>query len=164
MPIKARFVALGLAGTIALLAPVANAATSTSSVNVSATVLAFCSISATPLQFGNYSASQLDSSTSLSISCTNGTAFTVGLDAGTGTGATINRRVMRGTADGSILSYGLYRDAARTNVWGNTVGTDTIAGAGNGRAQTLTVYGRIPGNQLVSPGDYTDVVTATVTY
>jgi spore coat protein U-like protein len=62
------------------------------------------------------------------------------------------------------LNYELFRDSARTLNWGNTIGTDTVAGTGNGLAQTLTVYGRILGSQLVAPGAYTDTVTATLTY
>jgi spore coat protein U-like protein len=71
---------------------------------------------------------------------------------------------MSGAVSGSILNYSLHSDAARTVVWGNTAGTDTVAGTGNGLAQTLTVYGNIPGGQLSAPGAYTDTVTATLTY
>jgi spore coat protein U-like protein len=48
--------------------------------------------------------------------------------------------------------------------WGNTVGTDTVAGTGNGAAQALTVYGQIAAGLYVTPGSYTDTITATVTY
>jgi len=55
------------------------------------------------------------------------------------------------------ITYGLYKDADRSQPWGDT-GTpgSTIAGTGNGAAQTLTVYGRVPPQKTPSPGTYTD--------
>jgi spore coat protein U-like protein len=47
-----------------------------------------------PLAFGNYSSAQLDATTTLTASCTVGTPYTVGLDAGLGTGATTTTRKM----------------------------------------------------------------------
>ena len=148
-----------------LLAPglqPARAATATSSIAVSATVLSFCTISASPLAFGNYSNVVLNATTSLAVTCTVGTTYNVGLDLGQGSGATT--AVRRMTLNTGTLAYALYSDAARSVVWGNTVGTNTVAGTGNGTAQTLTVYGQIPGSQAVAPGAYVDTVTATITY
>ncbi|MFI5309274.1 MAG: spore coat protein U domain-containing protein [Polyangiales bacterium] len=39
-----------------------------------------------------------------------------------------------------------------------------MAQTGNGAAQALTVYGRIPAGQGVASGAYTDSVLATVNY
>jgi spore coat protein U domain-containing protein, fimbrial subunit CupE1/2/3/6 len=97
------------------------------------------------------------------VTCTNTTPYNVGLDAGTSTGATVNARKMVGPA-GATLGYALFRDAARTQNWGNTVGADTQTGTGNGSAQTLTVFGRIPANAFPVPGGYADTITATITY
>jgi spore coat protein U-like protein len=49
-------------------------------------------------------------------------------------------------------------------VWGNTVGTDTVAATGSGAAQSYTVYGRITAQTTPAPGTYTDTITVTVTY
>jgi spore coat protein U-like protein len=46
----------------------------------------------------------------------------------------------------------------------NIVGTDTVAGTGNGTDQPLTVYGRVPAGQQAPSGSYTDSVTGTITY
>jgi spore coat protein U-like protein len=62
------------------------------------------------------------------------------------------------------LNYSLFSDSARTVNWGNTVGTDTVAGTGNGSGQSIIVYGRLPGGQALNIGTYTDTITATVTY
>ena len=94
--------------------------------------------------------------------CTNGTPYTVGLDGGL-SGATnpTQRKMTQGTA---FVLYGLYRDAARSQAFGNTIGTNTAAGTGTGLSQTLTVYGRVAPQATPAPGTYTDTITATLTY
>ena len=64
----------------------------------------------------------------------------------------------------AVLSYAMYTDSARSVNWGQTIGTDTVVGTGNGASQALTVYGSVPAGQYVAPGAYSDTITATVTY
>jgi spore coat protein U-like protein len=64
----------------------------------------------------------------------------------------------------ALLGYKLFSNSGYTTNWGNTVGTDTVAGIGTGTAQSLSVYGQLPAGQFVRPGSYTDTVIATVTY
>jgi spore coat protein U-like protein len=64
----------------------------------------------------------------------------------------------------ALLGYALFSDASRTVNWGQTIGTDTVTGTGNGAAQAITVYGQATAGQFVAPGAYTDTITATVTY
>ncbi len=151
-----------LAVSAILCAAPAEAATSTTTMSVTATVQATCTVSATTLAFGTYTGVQLDGSSTLTTNCTNTTPYTLALNVGTGTGATVATRKM--TAGAQTLNYSLYQDSGRATVWGQTTGTDTVAGTGNGSAQPLTVYGRIPANQLPTPGSYADTITATVTY
>lgn len=155
--------ALGLALSGLAFAPAAPAATATGSMAVSATVLSTCIVAATPMAFGNYGSTQLDSTASVVVTCSNGTTYNVGLDAGTGSGASVASRKMTSGA-GATLNYVLYRDSSRSTVWGSTVGTDTLAGTGNGLAQTLSVYGRIAASQYPGSGVYNDTVVVTVTY
>jgi spore coat protein U-like protein len=96
------------------------------------------------------------------VTCTNSTPYEVGLDAGTGTGATIAARKM--TASGATINYTMYQDPARSILWGNTVGTDAVSGTGNGSAQALTVYGRVPAQSTPAPGAYSDTINVTVTF
>ncbi len=49
-------------------------------------------------------------------------------------------------------------------MWGNTIGTDTVAGTGTGSNQSLTVYGRVPVQSTPVGATYTDTVIVTVTY
>lgn len=139
------------------------AATSTATFQVSANVTATCLISATNLAFGAYSGAVANASSTVSVTCTNTTPYNVGLDAGTSSGSTVATRKMTGPG-GALLAYSLSRDSAHTLNWGNTVGTDTQTGSGSGSAQTLTVYGQVAANQFVAAGNYTDTITATITY
>ena len=70
------------------------------------------------------------------------------------------------SAASNYITYELYRDAARTQRWGNTPGTDTSDGTGAGESSPLTqtVYGRVPPQATAPAGAYTDIVTVTLTY
>jgi spore coat protein U-like protein len=90
----------------------------TTSFTVTASVEANCTISATNLVFGDYIQAQLDGQSQISLTCTNGSPWNVGLNEGTFPGATVTTRRMTGPGSFSLL-YFLYRDAARTLNWGN---------------------------------------------
>jgi spore coat protein U-like protein len=150
------------AAMLASSAPV-TAATATGSLVVTATVLASCTVVGSTIAFGNYSSAQVDQTGTIAVVCTNGTSYSVGLDAGAGTGATTSVRKLTGSLGGT-LNYALYRDSGRTSNWGSAIGTDTQAGTGTGLVQNLTVYGRIDSAQTPLAGTYTDTVTITLTY
>jgi spore coat protein U-like protein len=141
----------------------AGAATATGSLVVSANVLSSCTVVGSTIAFGTYTSTQVDQTGNIAVVCTNGTSYTIGLDAGAGTGSTTSARKMTGSLGGS-LNYALFRDSSRTSNWGSTIGTDTTAGTGNGLVQNLTVYGRIASAQTPLTGVYTDTVTVTLTY
>jgi spore coat protein U-like protein len=137
--------------------------TFTGTIKVTSTVSAYCELSATALSFGTYSGAVLKVDSALIATCTNTTPYNVGLNQGTASGATVTTRKMTGPSS-SLLNYTLFSNSGLTTNWGNTVGTSTLAGTGNGSAQTLTVYGEIPAAQYVRPGSYSDTITATITY
>lgn len=154
-----------LAAGIALAPQAALAATATDTIAVTATVQSACVVVASPLAFGNYnptSSANVDASTTVNVTCTQGTAYTLGLNAGTTTGGTTTVRKLN--SSGHTLNYALYQDSGRATNWGNTTGTDTVAGTAGTSAAAYTVYGRIPGSQNTTAGAYTDSVTVTVTY
>src|SRR5450830_624810 len=75
--------------TIALAGmPMAVHANNTSGVNSSAAVLATCTIVGSAIAFGAYSSTQVDQTGTIAVVCTNGISYSIGLDAGAGTGAT----------------------------------------------------------------------------
>jgi len=137
--------------------------TATTTFTVTVLIQAACTISANPLNFGNYSGSLVDATSIISIACTKAATYSVGLNAGLATGATVTNRSMTGPG-AELLSYELFSNSGYTANWGNTVGTDTVAGTGSGAAQSLTVYGQIPAGRLPTPGSYADTITATITY
>ena len=147
-----------------LVVTAAHATTQTTTFQVTASVAATCSLnSAGDLDFGSYSRAVSNNTSTISVTCTNTTPYDLGLDAGTSVGATVTTRAMTGPAS-TLLNYSLFRDAARTLNWGNTVGTDTLHVTGNGAAQSSTVFGTIPSGQAPVPGSYTDTITVTLTF
>ncbi len=143
--------------------------TSTTTFNTTASVAAQCNVSAANLSFGavNPLSTQADATTALTVNCTKNSPYTVGLDAGTTTGATIAQRKMASGAE--IMNYNLYTDAARTTIWGNSAAAPLwVSGTGAGLSipQTLTVYGRVASGQTnLAVGNYQEnTITVTVTY
>lgn len=134
------------------------------SFTTTATVADDCTLSAGSLNFGSVSSlsSSVAATTTITLQCVNGDAYTVGLNAGSGSGATIANRLM--TSGSHTVAYSLYQNSADTTVWGNTIGTNTVAGTGTGGTQTLTVYGLVPAQTVPAAGTYTDTVVVTVTY
>jgi spore coat protein U-like protein len=161
-----RFVAaVAAVSAIASCGP-ALAGTASSAFAVSANVQSSCSVSASALAFGTYIASSAtanDATSNVVVTCTNGLNYTVALDGGTNMAA-VNGRAMTDGASHN-LPYALYTATNRMTLWGDgTLSTSTVPGIGNGAAQTLTVFGRIPMAQFVNAGSYTDSVNVTVSY
>jgi spore coat protein U-like protein len=148
--------------TIVATLTISNVVT-TVSFPVTANVPPDCTFSAGDLVFGTYSGTQLDAQSSITLTCTSGTAWNIGLDAGTFAGATVTTRKMTGPGTSS-MSYSLFRNSGRTLNWGNTVGTDTLSGTGSGSAQSVSVYGRVPASQNLPAGSYQDTIIATITF
>jgi spore coat protein U-like protein len=124
-----------------------------------------CTISVTGVAFGNYNvfaASPVDSTGSVSFACgVNVRNIQVSLSRGQS--SSFNPRTM--TRSGENLTYNLYRNAARTNIWGDgTAGTTQYTIANPANNTTRTIYGRIPAAQDVSAGAYADTVTATINF
>jgi spore coat protein U-like protein len=162
-----RFARLLLFFGLTLSTAAAMAATSTTTFTVSGTVVPTCSVAATALSFGtaipNPINSNVDAQSTVTATCSTGAPYTIALNAGTGAGATFGSRRM--TSGGNTLVYTMYTDPGRGTVWGDgTGGSSVSSGSGNGTAQPVTVYGRIPTGQSVATGTYTDTITVTITF
>jgi spore coat protein U-like protein len=134
---------------------------------VAAPARAACTISTTPLSFGIYNVfatAPLDSIGTVTYRCTPiGLFVQISLDRG---GApTFNpRRMLKGT---EVLNYNLYRDAARTTIWGDgTGGTQiySVVVTPPARPVDVPVYGRVPALQDVTAGTYTNTIIATIQF
>ncbi len=126
-----------------------------------------CTISATSVNFGNYNVfdgSPLDSTGSITYRC-NSQASNITVALTRGASSTFNpRRMFKGV---EVLTYNLFRNAARTNIWGDgTSGTAVYSRANppNNSNVNLTVYGRVPAGQDVSAGTFSDTVTAVINF
>jgi len=120
---------------------------------------ASCTASGTTLAFGTYTGTQLTPTSTVTTNCTV-TPSTVELSAGLGAGATTTTRVMTGPS-GAKLNYTIYQNSTHTTIWGNTVGTNTLAVTGTG-AKANTAYGMMLAGQAPTPGTYTDTITISV--
>jgi len=128
-------------------------------VAVTANVASNCVMTAGSVAFGAYdplvthAAANLDQTGSVSVACVKGTVANVGLGAGSNFSG--SRRMSNGT---DFLAYELYTTAGRTTVWDTTNRVNYTAAS---KASTnLTIYGRVPSNQDVSAGSFTDTVVA----
>ncbi len=170
MNMTKRILILGAAiAAISATAASSQAATTTSSLSVTATAAAACTLSATPAAFGTLSASAATNATgTITVNCTNGDALTIALDAGANASGT-QRRLANA---GNFLNYNLYQPTAAGNAqaagpvaWGDGAGLGTtFATTSTGSAQVFNVYGQVPTGQTLYVGSYTDTVTVTLSY
>jgi spore coat protein U-like protein len=132
-----------------------------------------CTVSATPVSFAPYNAHSglsVDASAVVTTTCTGilflGVTYEARLDGGQE--GNILARKMKLGATSSKLGYQIYLNSGHTTVWGNgvqgSVYTGTMLLGLFSRTQTRTVYGRIPGGQMVMAGDYADGPVMTVIY
>jgi spore coat protein U-like protein len=141
------------------------AATASANVAVSASVAANCLVSAGTLAFGAYDplaandTADLDATGSFDIRCTKGVTAQVGL----GNGANWDGSTRRMVVGSEYLNYALYRNAARDQVWDDS-GNRYSYTAANKSAQTLTIYGRVPGGQDPGVGNFADTVAAVAEF
>ena len=147
----------------------AQAATASGPMTATASVLASCVVGASALAFPSatsaaIAAANVDAVGNVTVNCTLGSGYTVSLDAGSGTGATLATRKM-GAGNNQWLAYSIYTTANRTTVWGDgTSGSTTIGGTGTGLSQSIFAYGRIFSGQIATAANYADIVNVTVRY
>lgn len=157
-----------LAALLLLSASTTHAATATGNLSVTATVSGTCTLTTSPVAFGTYDpASGTDDTATgtVTVTCTNGTGYTVSLDAGANeeTPGDVSTRRMLAAAS-QYLPYQLYQDSGHTTVWGDSGGAILTGQTGDGTAQPISVYGLITAGQYVPAGSYTDTVVVTITY
>jgi spore coat protein U-like protein len=154
-------------------AAMAQAGTATANLNVQITITASCTINAATLDFGSNAgttlvAANIDASTTVSVTCTNGSPYSIGMD----NGANVSGSQRRMKSGANFLNYNLYVDSARSNAWTTAASSSTCTaanscflGTGNGSAQSVSIYGRVPSiGTAPTTGTYTDTVTMTITY
>jgi spore coat protein U-like protein len=151
----------------------AQAGTATANLTVQITITAACTINAATLNFGSNAgtaliASPVSGSTTVSVTCTNGSPYSIGMD----NGANVSGSQRRMNSGANYLNYNLFVDAGHANPWTTaasnstcTTASDCYLGTGSGSAQSVNIYGAVPAVGSAPPtGIYTDTVTMTITF
>jgi spore coat protein U-like protein len=121
---------------------------------------AACTVSATNVVFGTYTGALLEYRGTITVNCSYGATYHVGLDGGN-SGSVTARTMVNGAYK---LNYALTSGSYTGTNWGNTTGS-WVSGTGSGRNQTIYVYGKLAAAQYVAPSAtmYTDpTITVTV--
>jgi spore coat protein U-like protein len=137
-------------------------------------VNANCRMAVESVAFGTYNIvnkSDLDSTGTLLISCIDDISnnfqspvlsIAIGLSTVSGSVRDRKMQILEGK---DTLHYNLFTDAARTVVWGNTVGLNALTAQtslSGGTQFRIPIFGRIPAGQDVSAGMYSDRVTLSI--
>jgi spore coat protein U-like protein len=128
---------------------------------VQARIGELCTVTSASLDFGQSinPEQDTDANGTIAISCAANTSLNVELDGGLQPGFGGARTMKNGS---STLTYGLFKNAARTDSWdaGGRVPATITGGTGS-----VTVFGRIPDQANGhAPGLYTDEVTITLIF
>jgi len=138
---------------------IALASTVGQTLEVNTVVVDSCTLNANNINFGIYNLAGDLATTNISVKCTKGTPYVIGLDNGTSPNTTF-RKMLNGSKS---LNYNLYIDASRQKAWGNNI-NNTLVGDGNGDTQLYTIYGKILPDQNVPSGDYSDIVHVSLSW
>jgi spore coat protein U-like protein len=131
-----------------------------------------CTVSTSGVAFGTYNAignQNADTIGTIAVTCNGNVGdqanYQIALSTGSGS---YTARLMPGPSDN--MQYNLYKDAARSVVWGDGTGgtsvvTDSYILDSTSVVKYYSVYGRVPAaqNQL-NAGSYSDTVVVTLTY
>ena len=130
---------------------------------------AACSVSASGVSFGTYdilASAPNDSTGAVVLQCSpSDKNIRVTLSAGT-SGTYTARTLKRGSDQ---LLYNLFRDAARTIVWGDGSGGTSVLlivnwTGGPNTTQTHPIYGRMPAQQDAAAGTYNDRSVVSINF
>jgi len=126
-----------------------------------------CTISVTSVAFANYNVfttSDYDSAGTVTYRCNAQTA-NISIALSDGSSSTFSPRTLRKGSE--VLNYNLYRDAARSTIWGDGTGGTSLytnANPPNNNNVSVTIFARIPAQQDVSAGSYSDTVSAVINF
>lgn len=127
---------------------------------------ASCRITATTVRFRNYNPLNLvplNRSGRITVRCSGSGTFTAALS--TGQSGSYNPRYMLSGTTPDLLDYNLYTDPSHTSIWGDgSGGSVTVTHVFNNNRVSLTVYGQLPSQQNITPGNYADRITVTVSF
>jgi len=139
------------------------AATLSTTLSVSATVVSSCRASAPATAFGTYSATGTNATSSVSVNCTNPTAYDVSYSTSQAPNATAIKRNTDDPATDS-LGHSLLSNSAYNVNRGRAAGAYAMPGTARGSSHPYASYGQAAGAHPVAPGAFADSVMISVTY
>ncbi len=153
-----------VAGACALSGSPSAAAKATYTMPVSVDVLAGCTVSAAPLVFlmpvpANR---DIDSTSTITVRCNPNLAYTIDID--NGLHAQGNNRRVRHANLNAFLTYDIYKDPPRSQVWGRGNTRNLAGNSGSAGVVAYPVYGRLNGKAGTVAGNYSDLLTVTVNF
>ena len=131
-------------------------------VSSAGTAQAACQVDAKPVAFGVVDVRQrTDSTGEIAVNCSIAIAFAVAIS---GNGSPGNR-YMNGPSNGR-LSYELFTESSYSTRWGDGSGAGQVVGRVSDGENTnrLTVYGRVPQQDAVPAGGYSDFLTIELSF
>lgn len=136
----------------------------TNTLPVAVRVFAGCSLVTRPLTFDASTATgtNIDATTTITVRCTPNTSFSVDIDKGQYANG-INRRMFSPQAN-AYLTYDVYRDSPRTNVWGTGQLKNVTGNSGSGLPLDILLYGRVTKPNTIKAGDYLDTLVVTLNF
>lgn len=134
-------------------------------IQVSATNESGCTASTAPVAFGTAVSlnAAVDAQGAINMICPPNTTYAIKLGGGANGGTNPTDRKMANGSD--RITYGLFRDAARTQGWFTDADNDLNGTSSNSYAsQSIPIYGRVPAQATPPQGSYADTVIVTITY
>lgn len=118
-----------------------------------------CSIESDGLAFGSYAQRQRTLSVAnIVVHCDGDNGYTIKLSAGS-SGTSLQRTLRKG---GAALAYNVFKDSARTMIWGDGGAGQT--GLGGMGSATYLAYGEIFPDQAQPVGAYGDMLVLSIEY
>ena len=159
-----------LAATAAVFGSVgANAETKTGNFDITANVISSCYLETQNIDFGSVQVTNPEdtvANSSVNVVCSKGIGYNVTLSGGLSTDPTARQMALSTNADERLNYSILINDGASEFNWGTADGQKLVQTAVQNVDGTATfaIKAVIPGSQFVTPGAYSDTLTATINY
>ncbi|RUO26696.1 hypothetical protein CWE09_08345 [Aliidiomarina minuta] len=144
--------AMAAASTLSLAVQAEN----TADFDITVEIAESCEVSAIPMLFEDVNPNEGvtgdDGNGTLTVTCTNGTDYTIELAYG---------ELTHDTDGTATLAYNLYSDQALAEVWNET---EVEAGTGDGLEQTFDVFAGVDADPEILVGTYQGTVAVTVVF
>jgi spore coat protein U-like protein len=153
---------LGSAALVALASAQGEVAAAT--LEITATVPNACTVESGTVEFGEYVSGQGTTDQALgggfNVQCSSAASVQISLDGGLHLGQGTNGRSMASPSSNDFLDYDLYKGGTSTKWDPNLALPFTLISGSN----PIGVDGRIPENQFIGGGEYSDTVQITLTF